>query len=293
MALLNKSVINIDEISTSTETQIRVTMNIDQIEHYAERMQEGDTFPPVLIFKVGNEYILADGFHRIAAAKQLGLKKISCSVEGDGDAIDIVRAAIHGNTIHGLPMTKQDRLKAINLFDRIAKGRFGKYATTREVAELVGCSHTTVANIRKDREHIPQGDFGDSGLESFAKKNASDDPETQEIGDNEQIERSNATVGNGIAIGREYAKACKNLVRVFRKTVREFADEPSGVMITGHTNVLNRLLDDIGAIVAGCEPVDECDLCKGAGCHSCKQSGLLFAEQAKSLQRDEEAIGGA
>ena len=62
--------LDIDQIRTDGGTQPRAELLIETIEDYAEQMQRNAEFPPVVVFFDGKEYWLADGFHRLAAAKQ-------------------------------------------------------------------------------------------------------------------------------------------------------------------------------------------------------------------------------
>ena len=49
-------------------------MDADTITHYAEVMkEEGNVFPPLVVFYDGTDHWLSDGFHRHAAAKKAGL----------------------------------------------------------------------------------------------------------------------------------------------------------------------------------------------------------------------------
>ena len=49
-------------------TQPRKILDQAAVEAYAEAMKKGAVFPPVTVFYDGEEYWLADGFHRMSAA---------------------------------------------------------------------------------------------------------------------------------------------------------------------------------------------------------------------------------
>ena len=56
-------------------TQARAGTDRDTVAEYAEALREGDgtwPFPPVTVYHDGDAYWLADGFHRITAARQHG-----------------------------------------------------------------------------------------------------------------------------------------------------------------------------------------------------------------------------
>lgn len=56
--------------------------NLDQdiVAAYAERLRSGEVPPAVYVYFDGQEYWLADGFHRIAAATLVGLESIEADV---------------------------------------------------------------------------------------------------------------------------------------------------------------------------------------------------------------------
>ena len=43
-------------------------------------MEKGDVVPPIIVYKVGNEYYVLDGNHRVAIAKELGIEFIDAEV---------------------------------------------------------------------------------------------------------------------------------------------------------------------------------------------------------------------
>ena len=71
-------------------------------------MEAFDHLPPVKVIKTPDGYLLADGFHRIAAAVLLGHDKIEANVRKSthDDALEL---AALGNLRHGQPLTREDR----------------------------------------------------------------------------------------------------------------------------------------------------------------------------------------
>jgi hypothetical protein len=45
------------------------------------KMKEGYTFPPIEVYKVGDRYFVADGNHRVAVAKELGVAYVDAHVQ--------------------------------------------------------------------------------------------------------------------------------------------------------------------------------------------------------------------
>ena len=51
-----------------------------RLERVRTAMQRGDGVPPVDLYKVGSEYFVLDGHHRVAAARLLGQMDIDATV---------------------------------------------------------------------------------------------------------------------------------------------------------------------------------------------------------------------
>lgn len=104
-------------------TQMRVDLNQEAVDAYAERYEAGDIFPSIVVFYDGKAHWLADGFHRIAAvaklaARSIGTDKherwanIACDVRA-GTLSDAVRFAIGANKKNGLRRTNADKQMAV------------------------------------------------------------------------------------------------------------------------------------------------------------------------------------
>ena len=70
--------IKIADLDLSLQT--RAGTDADTIKTYAEAMADGAQFPDVTVFTDGTKYWLADGFHRVMAAKVNGKAAISADV---------------------------------------------------------------------------------------------------------------------------------------------------------------------------------------------------------------------
>lgn len=131
------------DIRMDAGTQIRASLNEDTIGEYAERMLAGDKFPPADVFFDGKAYYLADGFHRILAAKRAKLSVFPCNVH-PGSADRALWFAIAANREHGLQRTTADKQRAIEL----AFNKFPK-KTQQQIADQVGCTQQYVAKVQK------------------------------------------------------------------------------------------------------------------------------------------------
>jgi transposase/uncharacterized ParB-like nuclease family protein len=88
----------------------------EKVEEYREAMELGSEFPPISVWKKGNEYWLIDGMHRLMASKKLGRTTIKAEVVELKDMLEAKVMAITKNR-HGLPLTKEEkRILAQNLY---------------------------------------------------------------------------------------------------------------------------------------------------------------------------------
>ena len=136
--------IKIETIRLDSGTQSRAWTNEEAIADYADRMIEGDKFPPVDIFFDGNEYHLADGFHRVLAACRCEFKDILANIH-KGSVQDAIWFAIGANKSNGIKRTAGDKKKAIE----IALAKFPD-KTQQQIAEHIGCNQSTVARCQSE-----------------------------------------------------------------------------------------------------------------------------------------------
>ena len=52
-------------------------LDVTRVEHYAQML---DALPPVVVFETAEGLLLADGYHRVAAARRRGLKEVEAEV---------------------------------------------------------------------------------------------------------------------------------------------------------------------------------------------------------------------
>lgn len=92
--------------------QQRVQLNMFAVEDYAEAMRAGATFPPVVVFSDGQDYWLADGFHRLAAAERAELETVAVDLRS-GTRRDAILYAVGANADHGIRRTNADKRRAV------------------------------------------------------------------------------------------------------------------------------------------------------------------------------------
>ena len=112
-------------------------------EHVRTLEEAPESWPPLVAVERDGGYILIDGFHRLAAAQNLGLTSVLvklATAPADGDLRGL---AFQLNSEHGKPLTLSDRRAEA---ERLL--REDPTVSNLEVAERTGLSPTTVASIR-------------------------------------------------------------------------------------------------------------------------------------------------
>ena len=134
-------------ITTDHAIQQRETL-IDGavVSDYAEAMKDGNQFPPVIVFYDGTTHWLADGYHRLEATDEAGLKEIAAEIR-EGTRRDAIEHACGANRDHGLRRTRADIRRAITTL--VVDAEWGQMAN-RLIADKVGTSDKTVAAVRKE-----------------------------------------------------------------------------------------------------------------------------------------------
>jgi N6-adenosine-specific RNA methylase IME4/uncharacterized ParB-like nuclease family protein len=137
-------VVPIDKIQLDDGIQVRGKLDEKRVELYAEAMQRGDKFPAVDVFQQEGEdaYLLADGFHRLAAARKVGRKEFEVNVVKVGNRRDAILHAIEVNSKHGELLGKR---RAITLL--LNDPEWAKWSNT-EIARHCGASESFVRKIR-------------------------------------------------------------------------------------------------------------------------------------------------
>ena len=130
-----------DQWEQLLETGIRYDTDFNVVDDYAERMVEGDKFPPIVVFREGDELHVADGFHRIAAAEKNDFKDIEAEIH-EGTRLDALWYALGANRQHGHRLSSRDKrcaiLRAVKEFPD--KGN-------RAIADHIGVSESYVRKV--------------------------------------------------------------------------------------------------------------------------------------------------
>jgi hypothetical protein len=145
-------------ISTEEACQARAKIRSAVVREYARAMKEqvgqgGLRFPPIVLFSDGERYWLADGWHRVLAARQAKLTEFPAEVR-QGSQRDALLYSISANADHGLPRTNADKRKAVGL---LLNDNEWKHWNDTEIARRCRVSQAFVSKLRNE---LSQNGFG-------------------------------------------------------------------------------------------------------------------------------------
>lgn len=146
--------LELDKVNTNAGTQVRARLPDDAVvTEYAEAMKKpGNKFPPIIVYDTQDPVqpkrnesplLLADGFHRLAAARRNESSHIQAEV-WKGTREDAIKHALKANTTHGIRRTNDDKRRAVE----IALKEWPDLSSAA-IARICAVSHTFVENERK------------------------------------------------------------------------------------------------------------------------------------------------
>jgi hypothetical protein len=163
----------IDTIRTDGGTQIREKIDDDVVADYAEALTQGETFPPLVVFHRGNDWWLADGFHRLAAYRKLRRTEIQCEVR-KGSCRDAILYAVGANAANGLRRTNKDKHRAVATL--LNDSQWSEFSD-REIADHCHVSHTFVSQQRKQLATVASCD-----QRTYVRRGKTQSMDTSKIG---------------------------------------------------------------------------------------------------------------
>ena len=182
-AAMNIRKVPLDDLVLDPTLNLRDRLDDFTVERYADSWER---LPPITVYEIDGRLLLADGFHRHAAAIMLGKRTIPAEVrEGTfTEALDFVSSV---NLFHGLPLTRAERRRAVEV-----KLKLHHDWSDRRMAEELAVSRELVAKIRRqliESHQIPNlpGRVGSDG-KLYTSAGLPRDP-------NERLPRDNKEAG--------------------------------------------------------------------------------------------------
>jgi ParB-like chromosome segregation protein Spo0J len=116
-------------------------------EHVRELEESSAYWPPLSVVRRADRYLLVDGFHRLAAAKNLNLVSVPVTVLEPPDSDDLLALAFSLNAAHGRPLTLSDRRAYSSRLLQAHPER-----SDQEIGRRAGLAQATVAKLRGELE---------------------------------------------------------------------------------------------------------------------------------------------
>lgn len=141
--------LDISEIEATAATQVRVRLDPDAIDEFSQAIKDGAPFPPIVVFAENGSqrYVLADGFHRLAAAKKIGREQIGAKVK-EGGMREALHYALQANAEHGVRRTDADKRHAVEM---ALKDPEYREWSLRDIGDLCRVSHTLVRTVKDEQ----------------------------------------------------------------------------------------------------------------------------------------------
>jgi hypothetical protein len=139
--------IKLDQLTLDEGLQPRSMMQMAVVDEYAEAMQDGAVFPAITVYLDGDlgTYWVADGFHRVAAARHAGRATIEAEIR-DGDRREALLWSVQANATHGLRRSNLDKRRAVLA---LLEDQEWRTWSDREIARRTATSHAFVARVRE------------------------------------------------------------------------------------------------------------------------------------------------
>lgn len=165
--------LRVDKIKLDPSTQPRTGDAEETISHYRELIEAGVELPPVEVFDDGEYDWLGDGNLRHAAHVRAGRETIK-AIKHPGGLPEAQWFSLGANKAHGLPLTKEDKARAIQTALAHPKSaKMSDYA----LAEHLGVHRNTVMRYRQElststtsASEAPQKRTGRDGREQDTTK---------------------------------------------------------------------------------------------------------------------------
>jgi len=322
--------IKIADLDLSLQT--RAGTDAETINNYAEAMADGAHFPDVTVFTDGERYWLADGFHRVMAAKQNGKATIPADVR-KGTADDAVVFGGTANNKQGKRPTRADVQHFMQMVWERREAVFGGTPTGGNFAEKCGVSRRlgckfveeklaempkaptrpTVHNAQLKAPTRPEKLVGANGkmypVRPMPPAPKTPEPPSAPVRPTVKKIQSNMPARPvrkmpvdryGTEIPVEIAEAFDgspladilSCISKARVALRKGFDDHDPAFAAVRQDALVNLNNAYNFVNAA-EPHCVCRMCQGTGCKACHERGWQTEEEYKRNPKEFQAKGGA
>ena len=300
--------IKIEELDLSLQT--RAGTDAETIDNYAEAMADGAQFPEVTVFTDGAHYWLADGFHRVMAAKQNGRTVIAADVR-KGTEDDAVVFGGTANNKQGKRPTRADVQHFLSMVWERREAIFGGTPTGGNLAEKCGITRQAGTKFVNEKlAEMPKAPMR-SPVNNLQVPSMPVRP-TQLIGADGKMYPVRPSMptrpsrpahvvpvdryGTEIPVEINEAFDCGvladvcGLISKARCALRKGFEDKDPAFAAVRQDALVQL-DNAYRFVSAAEPHCVCRMCQGTGCRACHGRGWQTEEEYKRNPKEFQAEG--
>ena len=268
--------------------QSRSEINEETVKEYAEAMNEGAAFPPITVFRDHDIYYLADGFHRIAAAKSIGRTEIDAEIV-DGNYEDALRFALKANAYHGFRRTNADKHRALEIAWQNRKllfpGKSDHEISSRQLAAISAVSQefsrrflklakvTTVVTPLAEVGSVPDKVRSVPGGVSTSNSTS--------------LDRLGRVVPAALLPAfdrRPYTELMRNFRVVKDQITRHFSEGVPAFAAMSQLILID--LENVETKIKESRAFCVCPMCRGERCYRCQNRGYLTKKQYHRLPEE-------
>lgn len=250
--------LKVKDITLDRDMQPRVSITQEAVDEYRERMEDGETFPPISVVKDGSTLYCVDGWHRVMAAKALKAKTIA-SVVTPGTRMDAIWVAAQANLRHGVRRTNADKRRAVAL--ALLARPDSSFA---DIATHCAVSREMVRLHAKQAEEVAKLDEAIEAQVEEAMDAAED------IGEVSEIDRVMMQAEAAIEVAVDAVNAAMT-------AAERIAGTPHGIYVNAQSVAAD--LKNARTALKQSMPYKVCPICNGDGCDTCRSSGWVSKRQ--------------
>jgi hypothetical protein len=149
-------VVSISDIVFDAALWVRARLDLSAVRRYRDALRAERELPPVILGRVDGALFVADGWHRLDAARQEQLSVVTAVVR-DMKRAEVAWTSAECNLSHGVPLKRSERRRVFSAYvaagmHRLARGR---YKTYRDMSKELSTPFSTIRNwMREDHRAI-------------------------------------------------------------------------------------------------------------------------------------------
>ncbi|MEM9082801.1 MAG: ParB N-terminal domain-containing protein [Planctomycetota bacterium] len=266
-------------LTLDSDLQCRAQMSEPAVQEYAQAYRDGITLPPPIVFFDTKTMFVADGFHRVEAAKIAGIEELECDVRS-GVRRDALMFALGANAQHGVPRTIADKRLAVEKM--LDDPKWGGLSD-RVIAGRCRVSHTFVQKMRKSRREGVQGGNVATLQQSDQTQQRVPDEPVSNVSEVEVQDAPRLDKAGKLPIQHEQVRQAFDQADEIERAVavaKELVGLIDGLQFNPSASYLNhtRTMADASGVHTALKtslPYAVCPTCGGTGCSQCKSRGWM------------------